>query len=104
MDDSDDLFHDSFELNEDDLAILDQEEAKHAQQVIARTQQAQNQDHEPPPKKQKIAPEDEVDDIVDVFIQPNGLYGIGSTFQQQPKQLGDVSQGDEQPLQFLCEI
>ena len=102
MDDSDDYFQDSFELNEDDLAILDQEEEKHIREVITKTQQQSapfpapvpEREREPPPKRQKVVHEaDEADDIVDVFIQPNGLYGIESDPQQARQTVADSRDG-----------
>lgn len=89
MDDSDDYFQDAFELNDADLAMLAEEEQKHVQATLAQTQRPLEE--EPPSKKLKIAHEDEQDDLLDVYVQPNGLYGIGSgsVFQNQLQQASE---------------
>jgi hypothetical protein len=75
MDDSDDYFRDFSEPNDDDLAALENEEEKFEQSIATKTQKLR--EASPPSKRQKLLHEaEESDELFDVFLQPNGLYGI----------------------------
>lgn len=90
MDNSDDYFTDDFILNDDALAILDEEEQKHTLST-----QKPSKSHSPPappappPKRQKTetgwipAPVirrtetlDDMDDLPEITVQGDGTYGL----------------------------
>ena len=76
MDDSDDLY-DSFDLDENDLAILDQAEARYIQEASQKC--AKPAKVLPPTKRRKTHHTyDSDDDIVDVFVRPDGTYALES--------------------------
>ena len=76
MDDSDDLY-DSFDLDENDLAILDQAEARYIQEASQKC--AKPAKVLPPTKRRKTHHTyDNDDDIVDVFVRPDGTYALES--------------------------
>ena len=74
MDNSDDYFQDSLVLDENDLALLAAEEAKYAQSISQAPTKAP--DTLPPTKRQKVSHNEPLDDIVDVFLRPDGTYGV----------------------------
>ncbi|KAL5528440.1 hypothetical protein ACEPAF_7576 [Sanghuangporus sanghuang] len=80
MDDSDDYFQDSFQLDENDLAALDAAEAEY---VASKSQiPARVSDSLPPQKRQKVSHGYSSDDILDVFLRADGTYGVLAGEQQ----------------------
>lgn len=81
MDDSDDYFQDTFELDENDLALLAAEEEKYAEsisQIPTRVVDVLP----PPPKRQKTIHRQLSEDILDVYVQPDGTYGVAAVMHQ----------------------
>ncbi|KAL5523772.1 hypothetical protein ACEPAG_7945 [Sanghuangporus baumii] len=74
MDDSDDYFQDSFQLDENDLAVLDAAEAEYVASVSQIPVRVS--DSLPPPKRQKVSHDYSSDEIVDVFLCADGTYGV----------------------------
>ncbi|KAL5507293.1 hypothetical protein ACEPAH_6749 [Sanghuangporus vaninii] len=80
MDDSDDYFQDSFQLDDNDLAVLDAAEAEYVasiSQIPARVS-----DSLPPQKRQKVSHDYSSDEILDVFLRADGTYGVPAAEQQ----------------------
>ncbi|KAL5485216.1 hypothetical protein ACEPAI_7858 [Sanghuangporus weigelae] len=74
MDDSDDYFQDSFQLDENDLAVLDAAEAEYVasiSQIPARVSGSL-----PAQKRQKVSHDYSSDEILDVFLRTDGTYGV----------------------------
>ncbi|EJD02972.1 uncharacterized protein FOMMEDRAFT_168072 [Fomitiporia mediterranea MF3/22] len=87
MDNSDDYFNDSFDLDDNDLAVLDAEEAKYTQSA---TQKSLNTAESiPPRKRQKISHPQVAEDILDVFLQADGTYGVVGVTRREEE--GDIS-------------
>ena len=74
MDDSDDYFQDSFQLDENDLAELDALEAKYVASISQIPARAP--DSLPPQKRQKVSHSYPSDEILDVFLRSDGTYGV----------------------------
>lgn len=85
MDDSDDYFTDDFVLDDNALAVLDQEEHKHT----LSTQSLAVRHVPPPPKRQKTETGwrpglgsrrtetlDDLDDLPEISVQGDGSYGL----------------------------
>lgn len=87
MDNSDDYFQDSFDLDENDLALLEAEEAKYTDTVSEISSRLS--ETLPPRKRQKVTHPHDSEDIPDVFLQPDGTYGVAAVMRQENEE-GDI--------------
>ena len=87
MVDSDDSY-DAFDLDENDLAILDQVEAKYIQEVSQKRPRSAGSVTFPKRVKTRHNYDDDYD-LVDVFVRPDGTYALTTSVNQRL--------GEEQP-------